>query len=160
MRDVEQIFGRIQRAPADAAAWLRGSQAYSEVEGCIYFYDMGQRTLVVASICGLEPLEKECGNGFLGFHIHSGGSCTGNAEDPFANSGMHYNPHNCPHPFHSGDMPPILISGGRAFLSFLTSGFTVDQIRGKTVILHAQADDFRTQPSGDSGAKIACGRII
>lgn len=160
MRDSERIFGRIQEGPADAMAWLRGSQAYEKAEGCIYFYDMGRETLVVASICGLEALEKECGNGFLGFHIHSEGHCTGTPDDPFANSGMHYNPYDCPHPFHAGDLPSILISSGRAFMAVLTSGFTVEQVKGRTVILHAQADDFRTQPSGDSGAKIACGTII
>ena len=83
----------------------------------------------------------------------------GNGE-PFPMSGTHYNPHNCPHPYHAGDMPPLFGTNGYAFLSFITSRFKVNEIIGKTVIIHSSPDDFTTQPSGNSGTKIACGVII
>ena len=71
----------------------------------------------------------------------------------------HYNPDNCEHPYHAGDMPPIFGNNGYAFSIFLTNRFWTDEIIGKTVIIHLQPDDFHSQPSGDSGAKIACGEI-
>ena len=92
-------------------------------------------------------------------HIHSGMSCTGNKTDNFADAMTHYNPDNCPHPYHAGDMPPIFGVNGTAFSVFLTDRFSVKEIIGKSVIIHANPDDFTTQPSGNSGEKIACGII-
>ena len=80
--------------------------------------------------------------------------------DPFPHSGTHYNPNGCPHPYHAGDMPPLFGADGYAFLTFVTSRFTVNEIVGKTVIIHSSPDDFTTQPSGNSGEKIACGLIV
>ena len=56
-------------------------------------------------------------------------------------------------------MPPLFSNKGYAFMIFLTDRFKVDEIIGKTVIIHSMPDDFKTQPSGDSGMKIACGVI-
>jgi len=55
---------------------------------------------------------------------------------------------------------PLFSNSGYAWSSFLTNRFTVDQIIGRTVIIHSDPDDFTTQPSGNSGKKIACGEII
>jgi len=71
----------------------------------------------------------------------------------------HYNPDNLPHPYHSGDMPPLFGNDGTAFSVFLTNRFKIDEIIGRTVVIHAQPDDFTSQPSGNSGEKIACGII-
>ena len=56
-------------------------------------------------------------------------------------------------------MPPLFGNSGRAWLAFLTDRITVDEIIGKTVVIHSAPDDFTTQPSGNSGSKIACGAI-
>ena len=96
---------------------------------------------------------------FYGFHIHEGGSCTGDATDPFKDAGGHYNPTNQEHPFHAGDMPVIMGNQGAAWFQFYTNRFYPEEIVGKTVVVHDMPDDFRSQPSGDSGVKIACGRI-
>ena len=78
----------------------------------------------------------------------------------FTNFGMkHYNPHGCDHPYHAGDLPPLFETSGLALSAFLTDRFTVDEVIGRTVIIHDQPDDFTTQPSGNSGTKIACGVI-
>ena len=71
----------------------------------------------------------------------------------------HYNPKDCPHPYHAGDMPPLFGNNGEAFMAFMTDRFTVEEIIGKTVIIHSNPDDFTTQPGGNSGEKIACGKI-
>lgn len=53
----------------------------------------------------------------------------------------------------------LLARDGRAWLRFLTNRFRVADILGKTVVIHADPDDFHTQPAGDSGMKVACGVI-
>lgn len=98
--------------------------------------------------------------GFYGFHIHEGASCTGKQSDSFANTGGHYNPGNKSHPQHAGDLPPLLSDAGEAWMSVYTSRFFPEDVIGKTVVIHDRPDDFHTQPSGDSGEKIACGKIV
>ncbi len=95
----------------------------------------------------------------FGFHIHEGESCTGNKEDIYANVKTHYNPKDCLHPYHSGDMPPLFENNGVAFMIFITDRFTVEEMLGKTIIIHSNEDDFTTQPGGNTGEKIACGVI-
>ena len=80
-------------------------------------------------------------------------------ESTFADSMAHYNPQDCEHPYHAGDRPPLFGNNGYAYFVFLTGRFKVCEIIGKTVIIHLHPDDFHTQPSGDSGTKIACGEI-
>lgn len=96
---------------------------------------------------------------FLDFTYTSGTSCTGNAQDEFANAKTHYNPNNCPHPYHVGDLPPLLENNGYSYMSVFTNKFKVKDIIGKVIIIHDMPDDFTTQPSGNSGTKIACGKI-
>ena len=109
---------------------------------------------------GSTMMTTRCQNPVFGFHIHSGSSCTGNAQDPFADAGEHYNPGTCLHPYHAGDMPPLFGNNGYAFQIFLTDRFRVSEIIGKTVIIHGSPDDFMTQPGGNSGTRIACGPIL
>lgn len=144
----------------NAIAPIKGSSKYSKITGTVQFYQCKNGVLVTARIFNLPFSDEHCSNRIYGFHIHEGNSCTGNAEDPFANAKTHYNPTNCPHPYHAGDLPPLFGNKGHAFMSVLTDRFTLDEIIGKTVIIHSQPDDFKTQPSGNSGEKIACGVIV
>jgi len=143
----------------DAKAGIKGSNAYPNINGNISFYQTKDGVLVSAEVLGLPHGETPCSGGVFGFHIHEGDSCTGNAEDPFADTKGHYNPDGCKHPYHAGDMPPLFESDGRAFTAFLTNRFKVKDIIGRTVVIHGMPDDFLTQPSGNSGKKIACGKI-
>ena len=154
----KELDSMLRRLP-HAVAVVRGSEEYRQIHGVIKFYQARSGVLVVADILGLPTSEGACGSDIFAFHLHEGMSCTGTEEDPCAYAGTHYNPHNCPHPDHAGDMPPLFGAGGRAFLAFLTDRFTVNEILGKTVIIHDGLDDFTTQPSGNSGNKIACGVI-
>lgn len=147
------------RSP-NARAIVKGSPDYPEISGKINFYQTRIGVVLTAEVEGLPQGAGICDNNIFGFHIHQGTSCTGNSEDPFANSMKHYNPNNCPHPAHAGDLPPLFGNNGYAYMSVLTNRFTVSEIIGRTVIIHLSPDDFTTQPSGNSGAKIACGRII
>ena len=143
----------------DARAEMKGSKNCPELCGCVEFYQIEKGVVVLAEIENLPTQRDKCKSRFFGMHIHSGRSCTGNKKDPFANSGMHYNPCNTNHPFHAGDLLPLLENNGYAFEIFLTNRFNVKEIIGKTVIIHSDPDDFTTQPSGNSGEKIACGVI-
>ncbi len=138
----------------DAGAYIAGGKAFPLLRGELRFYQMPDYVLVTADIKGL-PESSE--TGFFGLHIHEGGRCTGEA---FPETGSHYNPAGEPHPRHAGDLPPLLLcSGGRARMAVCTSRFRLDEIIGRTVVIHSGADDFISQPAGNAGAKIACGVI-
>ena len=146
-------------SPPQACADIRGSEKYSSIRGRVSFYCAGGGVLVAANIRGLPVAEQNCESPVFAFHIHSGESCTGDAEDPFKDALSHYNPNNCPHPYHAGDMPPLFGCNGSAYLVFFTERFKLSDVIDKVVIIHAKPDDFATQPSGNSGEKIACGKI-
>ena len=142
-----------------AAAFLNGNEKNSKIHGTVLFYQVNSGVVVRAEIIGLPSTNNPCKNPIFAFHIHSGSSCTGNLQDPFADTKGHYNPNNCPHPYHAGDLPPLFGVNGKAFSVFLTNRFTIPEILGKTLVIHSMPDDFTTQPSGNSGEKIACGII-
>lgn len=155
---LNELYRILKKLP-DAVAVISGSPDNSQVSGTVKFYQGRGSVLVVADIFNLQAEEEPCNRGIFAFHIHSGGSCSGNENDAFSDAGTHYNPDNCPHPYHRGDMPPLFTANGNAFLAFLTDRFTAEEIIGKTVIIHSSPDDFSTQPSGNAGKKIACGVI-
>lgn len=95
----------------------------------------------------------------MDFIFTNGSTCTGNSTDEFADAKGHYNPENCPHPYHAGDLPPLLENNGYSYMSVFLNKFKVKDIIGKVIIIHDMPDDFTTQPSGNSGTKIACGEI-
>ncbi len=153
------LISLLRRRP-QAMAKIKGSPEYPDINGNVYFYKIRQGVIVVSIIYSLPKATALCSEPVLGFHIHSGAACTGNGTDYFSNALVHYNPQNCPHPYHAGDLPPLFSASGTAFSAFLTDRFTTEEIIGKTVIIHSMPDDFTTQPSGNSGIRIACGEII
>ncbi len=155
----EQDLDSILRALPDAVAVMEGGPLNREIHGTVKFYQESDGVFVAADIFGLPDPAEACKNGIFAFHIHGGKACTGNEADPFADAGTHYNPQSCPHPYHAGDMLPLFGAGGRAFLAFFTDRFSVNEILGKTVVIHDRPDDFTTQPSGNAGERIACGVI-
>ena len=149
------IFNQMPKAVAK----IIGSSECPNVYGNVWFYQQSQGVLVVADIGGLPRGEGECNSSIFAFHIHEGQSCTGNDADPFADAGTHFNPNNCPHPYHAGDLPPLFSAGGFAFSAVLTNRFNLEDVIDKTIIIHSSVDDFTSQPAGNSGRKIACGKI-
>ena len=141
-----------------AYARLYGSRRYPDILGLVRFFATPLGTLVVTEVSGL-PTGNTAQEPIFALHIHSGGSCTGNNTDPFADAGTHYNPHGVPHPYHAGDLPPLFGADGHAFGATLTDRFTPAEVIGKTIVIHANPDDFTTQPAGNAGEKIACGEI-
>lgn len=135
-----------------ARALIKGGEAFPEINGEVLFYQRKCAIIVAARVSGLPKNDS----GFYGFHIHEGDCCEG---EDFQKSGSHYNPKDEPHPKHSGDLPPLLFCSGSACMEVKTDRFNVREIIGRTVIIHNDADDFHTQPSGGAGEKIACGVI-
>lgn len=158
-RNQMNFIGVMRQLPT-AIAMIKGGSAYPDIEGVTKFYQTPRGVLTVTEIYGLPTREGFCDRPVFAFHIHGGRSCSGDLADNFRNAGMHYDPYNCPHPYHAGDMPPLFEAGGMAYSAFLTDSFTVNEIIGKTVVVHDRPDDFFTQPSGNSGSKIACGEIV
>lgn len=147
------------RSNASAEAKLAPTQG-TTTTGTVIFMQKGNDIEVTAHVAGLTP-------GAHGFHIHEKGDCS--APDGMS-AGGHFNPGGQPHghphkgPHHAGDMPMLETDGyGNARLVAVLPGLTLagaNGIVGKGVIVHAAPDDFKTQPTGNSGARMACGVIV
>lgn len=134
--------------------------AGNSAQGTITFQGEGDRVSVRVRMSGLKPNQDH------GFHIHEKGDCS--APDA-TSAGGHFNPGGAPHgapdgPHHAGDMPALKSdASGMADAGFVLQGVSVGgdraNIVGLAVIVHAAPDDYRTQPTGNSGARIACGVI-
>ena len=142
-----------------AVATLSPTQGNSAT-GTATFVQHGDTVLVMADISGLEP------NSEHGFHVHARGDCSGNGEG----AGGHFNPFNRPHggpnsaERHAGDMPNLRAdASGHAVYRTESTLMTVTSgpgsIVGKGLIIHLNPDDYTTQPTGNSGARIACSVI-
>lgn len=142
-----------------AKAYVKGGKQYPKINGIVTFKETKNGVMLTAKINGLPQSKDKCKGRFFGFHIHEGTSCTGNFTDEFANAKSHLNLTDCPHPFHVGDLPPLLENNGYAYMRVLTNKFKIEDIIGRVIIIHDSPDDFKTQPSGNSGTKIACGKI-
>lgn len=139
-----------------AAAWVTGNADNPQLSGLVKFYQTFYNgVLVEAEIFGLPNVEELKGSNFYAMHIHQFGDCS----DNFSKTGEHYNPENNLHPSHAGDLLPLLANQGYAWSAFYDKRFTIDEIIGKSVIIHSGPDDFTTQPSGNAGIKIGCGEI-
>lgn len=132
----------------------------SQVGGTIFFTEQPGGVRVVARVTGLKPNQEH------GFHVHEKGDCT--ASDAMS-AGGHFNPTAQPHgpqamAHHGGDMPALKADAvGNAEATFMIEGVTLggatDGVVGRAVVVHAQPDDYKTQPTGNSGGRIACGVI-
>lgn len=140
----------------EAAAWVTGNTANPQLSGLVKFYQTTYGgVLVEAEVFNLPNIETQGSSNFYAFHIHEFGNCS----DNFQKAGGHYNPTGSSHPDHAGDMPPLLGNQGYAWTAFYDKRFTIEEIIGKSVIIHGNRDDFTSQPSGDPGPMIGCGEI-
>jgi len=146
-------------APLKAIAVLHPS-AGSKVRATVTFTEEADGVQVRAEIIGLTP-------GNHGFHVHEFGDCS--AADA-SSAGAHFNPTHKPHAGpdtperHVGDMGNVQAdASGKATLKYVDHqiSLTNDErsVIGRSVVVHEKADDLKSQPSGDSGARIACGVI-
>jgi Cu-Zn family superoxide dismutase len=146
--------------PLRATAQLqptKGSQASGEAT----FEQVGDKVRIVASVQGLKPGMDH------GFHLHEIGDCS--SGDGMSTKG-HFNPFGKQHAHagtperHAGDLPPLKADkDGRArvdaSLDVITVAAGPGSVVGRGLIVHADPDDFKTQPTGNAGARIACGVV-
>lgn len=149
---------------SSAIAYIKGGPFAPNLKGTVTFTDVPDGTMICAMISGLPSYkpgtEKNTPVGPHGFHIHENGTCSvGDLDNPFQSAGGHYNPDNQPHGNHAGDLPVLFSNNGEAKTCVFTNKFKVDDIINKTVIIHNNPDDFRSQPSGNAGKRLACGII-
>jgi len=147
-------------APPRATAQLqptKGNKTFGEAT----FEQVGSKVRVVVYVQGLKPGQEH------GFHIHEVGDCS--SGDGMSTKG-HFNPLGKPHGHpgsterHAGDLPALKAdNAGRAKVDVELDIITVTAgptgVIGRGVIVHADPDDYRTQPTGNAGARIACGVI-
>lgn len=143
-----------------AAASLSPVASGAQVSGLVVFHQMDGHLMAHVRIRGLEPMSVH------GFHVHEKSSC---ASADFSSAGGHFNPDGKPHgeqngERHAGDMPNLTADAqGMVDQKIMLHGLTLAagerSIDGRTLILHANPDDFKSQPAGNSGPRIACGLI-
>lgn len=143
----------------DAIAYINGSPDYPGIMGTVGFKKAGGGTWVDVDVKGLPNFMAETEEtpqvGPHGFHIHERDCRDGD----FEAAGGHWNKKGAPHGNHTGDLPSLFSNGGAAKMLVYTDRFTPDEAIGKSVIIHLSPDDYKTQPSGGSGDRIACGVI-
>jgi Cu-Zn family superoxide dismutase len=129
--------------------------------GSVSFVQKGNKVLVSGEIRGLKP------NAEHGFHVHEKGDCS---SGDGMSAGGHFNPTGAPHGshgmgmHHTGDLPSLKAdAGGVARFNFesgsLAVGSGVTDIVGKGLIVHRDPDDYKTQPTGNAGPRLACAVI-
>lgn len=133
----------------------------SSAAGHATFQEAKDKVRVTAKVSGLKPHSEH------GFHVHEKGDCS----TPDATSaGGHFNPEGQAHGHfrqakrHAGDMPNLVANDkGEASVSFDLEGVRLDEgkhgILNRAVVVHANPDDYQSQPAGNAGGRIACGVI-
>ena len=137
----------------------------SGVKGTATFTQKGDKVQLVANVSGLKPGQEH------GFHIHEKGDCS---SGDGMSTGGHFNPLGKQHGLesatgpHAGDLPDLEADArGRAEYVAVTPRLTLGpgptsifDADGSAIVIHAAADDQRTDPSGNSGNRILCGVIV
>ncbi|HWP19806.1 MAG TPA: superoxide dismutase family protein [Burkholderiaceae bacterium] len=130
--------------------------------GTVRFEQHHHGVMVFARVTGLKPNQEH------GFHVHEKGDCS---SGDGMSAGGHFNPLGKPHGHHSsserhvGDMPNLKAdANGVAEARFMVSGMEVGSggatdIVGKGLIVHTNPDDYKSQPTGNAGGRLACAVI-
>jgi Cu-Zn family superoxide dismutase len=127
--------------------------------GSVTLTETPNGTLVHAKLEGLPP-------GTHAIHVHAVGEC----EPPFKSAGGHFDPEDNSHGFlsedgmHAGDLPNIHVpNSGALEVEMLATEVALDDELfdddGAAIVIHEKADDYKTDPAGDAGDRIACGVI-
>ena len=159
---MQSPIGALSTPSAKQATATIAPKSDNTVTGMAIFTQDGDQITVTIEIQNASP-------GLHGVHIHEFGDCS---SPDGKSAGGHWNPTNVDHgkwgedPFHLGDIGNITVGeDGTGSIELTTdlweigTGSDIDVV-GKSIIVHADADDFVSQPSGNAGARIGCGVIV
>ncbi len=149
------------RAADQASARMIGADGHSL--GTLALLQTPAGVLIRGTLKGLSPGEHA-------FHVHGTGKC----EPPFASAGGHFNPANQHHGFlsdsggHAGDMPNLHVpASGEIAVETVNDRVTLEGGKpnslmggtGTALVIHAGADDYKSDPAGNAGGRVGCGVI-
>ena len=147
-------------AGPSAVANLQATRGNTAAGTVTFVQQQGDAVMVTAKVTGLKPGREH------GFHIHEKGDCSSgdglSTGGHFNPTGKKHGPQNAEH--HAGDFPALRAdANGTAEATFRADGLSIGSgeadIVGKGLIVHADPDDYTTQPTGNSGARVACAVI-
>ena len=163
------VSAAVAASLAGCAGYSSGPSATAKLEptrgntaaGTVTFVQWGEVVKVSGSISGLKPGAEH------GFHVHEKGDCS---SGDGLSAGGHFNPGGKPHghhgmgEHHTGDLPSVNAdASGVAAIHFesrtIRVGGSANDIVGKGLIVHRDPDDFKTQPTGNAGPRLACAVI-
>lgn len=150
----------LESPPPTATAFLEPTKG-SNARGTVTFQERGGKVLVIASVTGLKPNQEH------GFHVHEKGDCS---SGDGMSTGGHFNPLGKQHAHHgtaerhAGDLPALKADASgiatlRQEMDVITVRDGPTSVVGRGMIVHAQPDDYKTQPTGNAGARVACAVI-
>lgn len=146
-----------------ARAIIEGGVLFPDIRGEVYLTQIDYYTEIVVRIYHLPAFSRQSGMeiGPFAFQIHDGKNCEkGCSDTPFPNIGEPYNPHNQPHGNQAGVFPILMpLKDGSVVMRFLTDKFALAEVINLPLVIHIAPDDYRTEPTGNSGNPIACGII-
>ena len=159
---INDIVNNFTMLEPTAYADLGGRPLAPNLVGKALFYQLTDGILLTIAATGIPEISSDGTHSYFhGFHIHDKGNCSpGTLANPFPSTDGHWNPTDQPHPFHYGDLPPLMSTNGTAVMAIYIGSFSVDGIIGKSLVIHEKRDDFTSQLAGDSGKKLACGVIL
>ena len=156
---IAQAVATVQTAAAADTARAAMADVHGKSVGEVALARTPHGTLLHARLTGLPA-------GAHAFHVHTVGKC----EPPFKSAGGHFNPHGVKHGIlaedgvHAGDMPNIHVpASGALEIEVLNTFMELDEHLfdddGAAIVIHEGPDDYRTDPAGAAGPRIACGVI-
>jgi Cu-Zn family superoxide dismutase len=155
-------------APAETSTATAAVRGYtdSSIRGTVRFEQFGDSVRVTAAIAGLAPSKA------YAIHVHQIGNCSSpeaSGEHFALNGERHGDPFDTLPAHHRGDLPNLQVgAAGIGQMTFSTAAFNLNpasasdsmSILGRSVVVHANPDDYVTQPAGNSDGRIACGVIM
>jgi Cu-Zn family superoxide dismutase len=149
-------------ASAETAKATLKNAAGADV-GSVDLTEVADGVLLKVAVKGIPP-------GSHAFHVHAVGKC----EAPFTTAGGHFNPANKKHGMmasdghHAGDMPNLIVpASGELQIEVVNTAVTLQKDKpnslfkpdGAALVIHADADDYKSDPTGNAGGRIACGVV-
>lgn len=156
------LAASVAAAAAQEVAKAQFLDESGKENGSATLTQMASGVLIAIDVSGL-PAGK-----WVAFHVHQTGTCDAMAH--FDSAGGHFNPANVEHGYlsasgpHAGDMPNQKVAAdgtlqAQVFNPSISLGGGANAVRSRALMIHAGEDDYKSQPAGNAGARLACAVI-